>query len=130
MKCYLIELLSRSCDAFVSKNFATLIFGDLNCNMMLDSSLDDLCDVYGLSNLVKNPTCFTSTPSLLDVFLTEKPKSFAGILNCDVGISDFHNIVCVATRINAPNANKRQIIYRSLKDFNEELFILKKKHGK
>ena len=84
----------------------------MNCNMLKpNNALSDTCDMFGLSNLVKSATCFKSEiPSLVDVILTNKPKSFSGSLNVDIGCSDFHNLVAVASRMFAPKLQARNSI--------------------
>ena len=55
---------------------------DLNIDLLnpiKDTSdhLSDLLDVFNLKNLVKDPTCFMSDKwSLIDIILTNKPRSF------------------------------------------------------
>jgi hypothetical protein len=48
-----------------------MVIGDLNYDILTpDKSqvLDDLCDIFDLTNIVKNPTCFMKgcEPSLVD----------------------------------------------------------------
>ena len=112
------DFLYQVCEAFIC-----LFFGDMNCNLSSRNCLSDICDVFGLTNLVKQPTCFKSDiPTLLDIFLTNKPKSFVDVLNVDIGTSDFHNFVGVASRVFAPRQIRRKIIYRSMKNFHEDAF--------
>ena len=100
-----------------------MFFGDMNCNLSRRNCLSDVCDVFGLTNLVKHPTCFKGDiPTLLDVFLTNRPKRFVDVLNVDIGTTDFHNYVCVASRAFAPRQIRRKIIYRSMKNFREDAF--------
>ena len=40
-----------------------------------------------------------------------------------LGISDFHNLICVATKMCKPNKIRRQIAYRSYKHFNEVMYL-------
>jgi len=82
-------------------------------------------NAYNLKNLVCEPTCFksTSNPSLIDVILTNTPMRVASHINTCVGISDFHNLICAATKMYAPKNHKRKIIYRSYKKFSEEAFV-------
>jgi hypothetical protein len=54
-----------------------MVIGDLNYDILTpDKSqvLDDLCDIFDLTNIVKNPTCFMNgyEPSLVDVILNNK----------------------------------------------------------
>ena len=115
------DFLSELCDVFVTDVTLKLFFGDIN-NLFQHSGVSDICDVhvFGLTNLVKQPTCFKGdTPTLVDVFLTNRPKCFSGVLNIDIGASDFHNYVCAASRAFAPRQIRRQITYRSMKNFRE-----------
>ena len=55
-----------------------ILLGDLNLDLMDHNKgrpLRDVCDLFDLNNLVKNPTCFMkdSSPSLVDVILTNRP---------------------------------------------------------
>ena len=59
-----------------------LIAGNLNidlseCNGQNDNHFSELIDIFNLTNLVKNKTCFKAKRgSLLDVLLTNKPGCF------------------------------------------------------
>ena len=58
----------------------------MNCNLSCRNCLSDVCDVFGLTNLVKHPTCFKGDiPTLLDACLTNRPNSFIDVLNLDIG---------------------------------------------
>ena len=83
-------------------NFENVILlGDLNFKMLVkekSAPLIELCDIFDLTNMVKEPTCFpkNSNPSLVDVILTNKPKTFNGTRICDTGLSEVHRLVaCV-----------------------------------
>ena len=43
-------------------------------------------------------------------------------LNESIGVSDCHNIVCAATRINCPKFTPHTVTYRSYKKFDEVKF--------
>ena len=64
------------------KENKTLFFEEVSSSLShtvnkYDSHFSDLKDTYDLSNLVKSATCFKSSKgTLLDVLLTNKPKSF------------------------------------------------------
>ena len=99
------------------------IFGDINCDMLKTNVLCDLCDIYDLKNIVSEPTCFKGeTPTLLDIFLTNKPKSFCHCINVDTGISDFHNLTGIVTRAHAPQSERRVLTYRSMNHFQHNEF--------
>ena len=118
------DLLSAICDMYIVDDNLFMAFGDLNIDMNVsENSLTDICHVYGLFNLIKQPTCFKAVnPTLIDVILTNKPKCFSGTFNLDLGSSDFHNCVGAATRAFAPQQPKQKITYRSLKKFSATEF--------
>ena len=102
------------------------IIGDLNVNMSCPSdanNLKDVMDMHGLYNLVHEPTCFKGkTPGLIDVILTCNVKRVVPTINFDTGLSDFHNMVCFATKIHVPRSQENVITYRSYKKFDDENF--------
>ena len=118
------EVLSRLTDYFVGNSNLTVLFGDINYDMCKDNILYDLCDIYDLKNSIDGPACFKgeTTPTLLDVFLTNKPNSFCHFLNVDTGISDLHNLTGAVSKVHAPQSNKRLTTYRSMKHFDQEEF--------
>ena len=100
-----------------------VFIGDMNCNMFKPNKLIDICDIFGLTNVIKDATCFKGeTPTLVDVILTNKPRSFSDSFNIDLGVSDFHNSIGVASKMFAPTQIKRKIYYRSMRKFNESSF--------
>ena len=67
----------------VLKSYDNIVLaGDLNIDLLDPSKstsnhLSDLVDVFNLTNLIKEPTCFISDKGfLIDIILTNKPKSF------------------------------------------------------
>ncbi len=88
------------------------------------SELHDLCNLYNLNNIVKEPTCFKSqdNPSLIDVTLVAKPRCLHETVVFDTGLSDFHKIICVCTKVYVPHEVPRKIVYRSFKSFDENKY--------
>ena len=77
------------CDIFLPKADVFIAAGDCNLNCLTKTCLDSTCDIYGLSvvNFNQGPTCFKGeNPSLVDVFLTNKPNCFSDCFNIDLGI--------------------------------------------
>ena len=112
------KFLSQMCDVFIAKGDAYIATGDCNLNCLISTSLNSICDVYGLHicNLAQGPTCFKGDPpSLVDVILTNKPASFSGCFNTDLGISDFHTCLGISSKLYLPTECKRKIFYRSKK---------------
>ena len=50
------------------------------------------------------------------------PKCFNGVINIDIGLSDFHNYISTASKVVAPLQKKRKITYRSMKKFDQNDF--------
>ena len=81
------------------------------------------CFWFEKYHIIKDPTCFKAdVPTLVDVFLTKKPRSFSGVINTDIGSSDFHSFIGVASKMFAPLFPKRKLVYRSMKHFRVDLF--------
>ena len=79
---------------------STYILGDLNIDLLKkNADFKSFLDVYGFNNIIDGPTCFKGKMgSLIDVILTDSPSRVASTLNVNVGISDFHNFICAATK--------------------------------
>ena len=79
----------------------------------------DFMQIYGLENIIYEPTCFKSKKAtLLDVVLTDTPRRIGGICNFDIGMSDFHNITCASTKLFVPKTSGSSFQYRNYKNFD------------
>jgi exonuclease III len=107
-----------------------VIIGDLNYDLSASDgtknrTLTDICDIYDLKNLIKNPTCFKNpqNPSLVDVILTQNPKVFKHSGTLETGLSDFHHLIYAVACKHAPPTKARKVTYRSFKTFKEAEFL-------
>ena len=106
-----------------------LLAGDLNIDELKtgsDSSnhLSDAKDVFNLTNLVKKPTCFKSQDgTLIDLMLTNRPRSFLKSQNFEIGLSDCHKLVISILRASFQKFPRKIITYRDQKRFNQEHFL-------
>ena len=117
------DLMHSLCETFVADDELCLFMGDMNCNMLVKNELTDICDIYGLINLIKDPTCFKSCNcTAVDVILTNKPRFFSDTFNIDMGLSDFHNCIGVASKMYAPAIIKRRVNYRCMRKFDDDSF--------
>ena len=97
--------------------------------MLLDNSkstpLNNVCDIFDFSNLIKKATCFTkdALPTLIDVILTNKPNKYQNATNFNCGLSDYHNLISVQLKGEIPKLNKDNVTYRSFKYFDHEKFL-------
>ena len=122
----LISMVSYVIDKCMLESNCIYLVGDLNVNLLNHpNSLSDVFESYNLNNVVKEPTCFKSmtNPTLLDPIITNNSKRLAGYLNACIGVSDFHNIVCAATKLKRPSFTPQLITYRSYKNFDESKYV-------
>ncbi len=123
--CFIREL-SMLCELLYKESENILIMGDMNIDMKTDrNKLQDVCDQYDLKNVITGTTCFKSrtNPSLIDVILVSKPKRYHKSTHFDTGLSDFHEMICICTKVHAPQCVPRNIVYRSFKNFNEKDYV-------
>lgn len=126
LSAHLISVLKDILEKCLAECDMIVLLGDLNVNFLNPChDLIELLDLYNLKNIIRGATCFksTSNPSLIDVILTNKPKSLAGQLNCHIGMSDFHNFICSSSKFNVPKLERTRIQYRSFKHFCEKSFL-------
>ena len=56
--------------------------------------LEEFCDNFNLTNIVKNNTCFTkNNKSTIYLLLTKKPMSFQVTNTTKTGLSDCHKLI-------------------------------------
>ena len=79
-----------------------VMLGDFNVNMLKSNDFTDCLDVNGLKNIVKDTTCVKGTPTIIDLIVTNEPKRFKRSVCVDTGLSDFHSLVCTATKLQIP----------------------------
>ena len=103
--------------------------GDINIGMHNKKcvgfkELSEFMDIFNLSNLIKNKTCFFKDhESSIDVMLTNKPRRFFNSQTFELGISDCHKMVVTHLRAHIARLKTKNIIYRSMKNFNKEMFL-------
>ena len=100
-----------------------LLLGDFNSEMQ-ENAMKEFSETYNLSNLIKEPTCFKNNlnPSLIDLILTNRPRSFQNSHAVETGLSDHHKLTITVMRAFFPKQSPIIISYRDYKHFNEDLF--------
>ena len=64
--------------------------------------MNDFCNAYNLSSLIKEPTCYKNpdNPSSIELTLKNSPRIFQGSCVMETGLSDFHRMtVTIMTAI-------------------------------
>ena len=75
--------------------------GDFNISINKDETIghdksDVFCDTVNLTNLVKSNTCYTNNhKSTIDLFLTNKPRSFLFTSIAESGLCDYHRLITI-----------------------------------
>ena len=104
--------------------------GDLNCNIIATRHDNDtrklmsITDVYGLQQLITEPTRITPTSAtLIDVIYTNCPDKIACSGVCHISISD-HSLVFAYRQlsINGISRGHNTITYRNFRKFNRNHF--------
>ena len=100
-----------------------LFLGDFN-SQPSENCVNNFCNIYNLSNLVKEPTCFKNpdNPSCIDLFLTNRPKCFQSTMTIETGISDFRKNGNYNFQKVLQEQKPKIIRYRNYKTFNANLF--------
>ena len=104
--------------------------GDINVGMSDHSNtyytyedVCEFCDIFSLTNLIKQPTCLTPTathPTLMDVMLTNRPRSFQNSVAVEIGLSDHYKMVITVLKCHFVCLKSIPIQYRNYKTFNPE----------
>ena len=99
------DKISVSLNKILVKYHNIILAGDLNidelrpCSDSSKNHLPNMKDIFGLTNLIKEPTCFKSQNStLLDLILTNRPRSFMQSQNFETELSDCHKLACIILR--------------------------------
>ena len=125
-----LEELKKSVDMAINKYENIILMGDINVDM---SSLNELnvnyysvnefCDIF---TLIKQTTCLTPTakhPSLIDIILTNRPKSFKNSVAIETGLSDHHKMVVTVLKYHFVRIQPKTIQYRDYHQFSPDAFI-------
>ena len=90
----------------------------------MSNHLSDMTDVFDLTNLVKETTCFKSKKgTLIDVLLTNKPKRFQKTQTFVTGLSDCHKLTLTILRSFFKKLPPKTITYRDHKKFDQNSFL-------
>ena len=86
--------------------------------------LEELCDTFNLTNLIKSETCCTNNhKSTIDLFFTNKPLSFQGTSSTETGLSDCHKLISSFMKSFVSRLKPKIIFFRNYKKFDETKFL-------
>ena len=88
-----------------------------------NSHFQNLMQIYNLSPLIKEQTCFQSHhPTCIDNFLTNQKAIFKLSTLFETGVSDHHKLISVVMKSGVFRGPPRKKVYRSYKKFDLEHF--------
>jgi hypothetical protein len=91
---------------------------------MSDEYMIEFCSNYGLTSLIKEPTCFKNpeNPSCIDLILTNQHKSFQNSCTYETQLSDFHLMTVSVMKTSIEKLMPKIVKYRDYKLYNNEIF--------
>ena len=120
---YFLNHVGNNLDKHMEKYDNFLLIGDFNSTMQ-EEKMKDFCQLYDLSNLITQPTCYKnpSNPTSIDVILTNRVGSFQDSSTIETGLSDFHKLVVTVLKVYVKKKEPVIINYRSYKSFDLNTF--------
>ena len=100
-----------------------IVMSDFNIDVNLPSyehdKLEEFCNLFGLSNLIKSNTCFTKTNSpKIDLILKNNSKSFQNL-----GNTETYKLMSTFFKSYFSRLSPKAIYYRNYKTFDEFIKI-------
>ena len=95
-----------------------IIMGDFNIDIKNKGSgygkLDTFWDLLNLTNVIHSKTCLMKNhKSTVDLFLTNKPKSFFKTHATEAGLSDYHKLISTFFKYKVLKLKPKVIFYRN-----------------
>ena len=114
-----MDSLSKNLASYSSTYENYVVLGDFNVEVD-NNAISSFCDAFDLVNLIREPTCYKNPgkPSCIDVIVTNKPISFQNSGVIETGLSDFHRMTVIITKMTSQELNPRIINYRDYKFFD------------
>ena len=90
---YFLSHIRKEIDANMNKYENLILLGDFNAGNS-DLSLNEFCEMYTLKHLITEPTCYKNqnNPSIIDIILTNRKRSFCDSQTIETGLSDHHKM--------------------------------------
>ena len=113
--------------SLVDARLPLLITGDINIDLMKDSSLaDNLRAEYHLTQLITEPTRVTKTTATLIDHIYTSSKDLVAVSGVfEPHVSDHRLIFCILADVQNPRYPRRLVNYRSLKGIDDEAMKVK-----
>ena len=118
-----INEIKLSLNFFSSSYENFLLLGDFNLSTK-NPNFKNLLNSFDLESLIKIPTCYKSlsSPTSIDLILTNKKNFFMKSTTFETGMSDFHKLTTTILRKTISKGNAKKIFYRDYKAFDHSTF--------
>ena len=115
--------LSKCIEKLMIKYDNIVLLGDFNSELF-ESDMLEFCNVYGLKNLIKEPTCYKNAlnPTCIDLILTNKFNKFQNSKTIETGLSDFHKMTVTVLKTFFQKKAPTLIKYRNYKKIDNDNF--------
>ena len=123
---HIIDILCKIIDKCTAEGLKTILVGDLNIDVSKSQHcLLNVFDVQGVKNIVKQPTCFknVNNPSIIDLVISNVSTRLKDVTCIETGLSDFHSMVCFATKMAVKQRKTKTVTYRCYKKFNDDKYM-------
>ena len=119
-----LDHIAKGINTYSKKYEKILLMGDFNV-AFTEANMAAFCNEYKLQTLNKEPTCFKNymSPSCVDLYLTNCPKSFESTLTIETVISDFHKLIVLVLKVKHEKVPPKIIQYRDYKNFTQQDFL-------
>ena len=119
-----LDHIAKGINTYSKKYEKILLMGDFNV-AFTEANMAAFCNEYKLKALNKEPTCFKNymSPSCIDLYLTNCPKSFESTLTIETGISDFHKLIVTVLKVKHEKVPPKIIQYRDYKILTKQDFL-------
>ena len=118
-----IKEIKLSLNFFSSSYENFLLLGDFNLSTE-NPNFKNLLNSFDLESIIKIPTCYKSlsSPTSIDLILTNKKNFFMKSTAFETGMSDFHKLTTTILRKTISKGNAKKIFYRDYKAFDHSTF--------
>ena len=118
---HIVEVLESVLDRTIGDSANVILVGDLNVDVSNPShGLKHVFHVQGVKNIVKEPTCYKNHQnlSIIDLVITNVPSKLQNVICTETGLSDFHSMICFASKVKLERCKMKTITYRCYKQFD------------
>ena len=127
------EKLTKSLSKAINKYDNLIVMGDFYIDLNKTDGigfgkLEECCDNFNLTNIVKRNTCFTENDKST-ILLTNKPMSFQVTNTTGTGLSDCHKLISSFMKSYISGLKPKTIFYRNYKNIDKEKFVNDVKAG-